>query len=293
MAKKFAYMSQNEWLGDPTTHFMKSGSTIRSPANKAQEALANLLPRVVNGVKVEYDIAYDNPHEVSGYKFSDFLTNALYIGPQSGRISTEVIAEVASRPATEEGYAIFDKLRDSMEDKYILDEDFDAEIDTIVVLPGTNLLSREDTVDFDKIDQLVREGAYVKIHPITERTWEASLRQRWGKQVIGSDVSLYPILRACNRVMFTMSSETGLAATLLGKKIGLIDHPKKKAFSTFQHLYGGMDRARNGSLRERFSSLLSHPESGILTTYHKNPEERIRAFFEFMTKYPHKKMPIQ
>ena len=66
MAKKgkFEYMSSNEWLGDPTTHFMKSGDAFRSPDNAKQEELAKLLPRIANGVKVEYDIGYDIPDKI-------------------------------------------------------------------------------------------------------------------------------------------------------------------------------------------------------------------------------------
>lgn len=271
---------------------MKSGTTLRSPANAGQYDLARTIPKVANGVRVEYDIAFDCPKEVAGYKFSDLLTKAIYIAPQSNFISTGVIEQVANRVPTQEGIEIMNKLMQEMDDKYILDEDFDTEVDTIVVLPGTNLLARENVVDMEKVDRLVAEGAFVKIHPITERTWVAALKKRWGKKVIDADVPLYPIMRNANKVYFTMSSETGIAATILGKKIGTIDHPEKKTFSTFQHIYKGIDRARgNGSLWNRMAALLSYPESGILTTYHKDPEGRVRAYFEFMSQYPHKKMP--
>lgn len=289
MAKgKFEYMSTNEWLGDMTTHFMKSGEALRSPANKDQEALAAFVPRTANGVKVEYDIAYEVPDRIHGYKFSDFLTKAIYLAPQCYKFAQQSITESANRPVTAEGARVVESLRNGIEDKYILHAEDSFVAKDLIVLPGTNLLSREDIVDFEKIDQLVKDGAYVKLHPITERTWVNYLKNRWGAKVIPSDVPLYPILKNADKVWFTMSSETGIAATLFGKKIGLVNHPQKKMTSNFEHIYRGLDYARNGSLVNRLSAVFSHGESGIITTYHDDPAERVNAFFNNMAKYPHK-----
>jgi len=288
--KKFEYMSSNEWLGDMTTHFMKSGEALRSPANKDQEALARFVPRIANGVKVEYDIAYDIPGKIHGYKFSDFLTKAIYLCPQSFVIARNNIRDVALMKPTDEGARVVRMLRESIEDKYILDEEDDAfNCDELVVLPGTNLLVRDDVVDFEKIDRLVADGAYVKLHPITERTWTNYLRNRWGKNVIPADAPLYPILRNTKKVWFTLSSETGIAATILGKQIGLVNRADKKAPSNFEHIYRGLDGASIRSpLIDKMTSLFSHPESGILTTYHEDPAARVAAFFEHMSEHPHK-----
>jgi len=280
-------MSSNEWLGDATTHFMKSGTALRSPANH-QEALAHLVPREANGVKVEYDISFEVPGQIHGYKFSDFLTKAIYIAPQSGKFAVTGVAEAADREPTAEGRRVLEQLRAGIEDKYILDDDEDFHCDEIVVLPGTNLLTKEDVVDMEKIDKLVAGGAYVKIHPITERTWVAYLTQRWGRKVIPAEAPLYPILRNAKKVHFTMSSETGIAATIFGKHLGIVDHPHKKNFSTFQHIYNGLDCSRNGTLQNRLAAVMSHASSGITTTYHDDPESRINDFFQYMTRFPHK-----
>lgn len=286
--KRFEYMSQNEWLGDATTHFMKSGTAIRSPANKDQESLAKYVPREANGVKVEYDITFEIPGAIHGYKFSDFLTKALYIAPQNTRFATDQICQAASLGATDEGKRIFALLHDSIEDKYILDDDDDFECDEIVVLPGTNLLSKENIVDFDKIDRLVAAGAHVKVHPITEKTWVQYLKNRWGRKLIPADAPLYPIMRNASKVYFTMSSETGIAATIMGKKLGIVDHPQKSASSTFQHIYKGLDQCKVGSLKDKMIALLSHPESGVLTTYHVDHAERVGRYFDHMAQFKHK-----
>ena len=138
----------------------------------------------------------------------------------------------------------------------------------------------------DKVDVLARNGAYVKLHPITSEVWRTMLHQRWGDKCIPADVPLYPILRKCNKVYFTLSSETGMAATLLGKKLGNINSSKPSR-KNFEFIYRGLDKAR-GRLVDKFTSLLSHPESGIVTVYHKNPEQHIQQFFDWMKRHPHK-----
>jgi len=288
MSKKFEYLSTNEWLGDTTTHFMKSGEALRSPANKDQEALAALIPRTANGVKVEYDIAYEIPEKIHGYKFSDFLTKAIYLSPQCYRFAQQNITEAANRPPTAEGMRVIEALRAGIEDKYILHGQDTFVAKDLIVLPGTNLLTREDVIDFEKVDRLVAEGAYVKLHPITERTWINYLKNRWGAKVIPADVPLYPILKNSDKVWFPLSSETGISATLFGKKIGLINSTQKKASSNFEHIYRGLDQSRNGTLINKLCAVFSHGESGIITTYHDDPAERINAFFNNMAKYPHK-----
>ena len=289
---KFTAMSDNEWLGDPTTHMMKTGATLRSPANADQEALSRFIPRMANGVKVEYDIYYSSPEgRIAGYKYTDFLTKAIMITPCNLRLAIDNIAEVAKRPPLESGYNVINELVKTIDDKYILTRpDEYADVEEIVVLPGTNLLSK-DAVDVDKIDAMVKDTSrkvFVKIHPITAKVWETMLKNRWGDRVIPSDAPLYPIIRAAKKVHFTMSSETGLAAAILGKKIGVIDHPEYKRQRNFENIYRGLDKAvGHGTIRDRLVALLTYPESGLLTVYHEKPEERIKAYFNHMSKHQH------
>jgi len=287
--KKFEYMSSNEWLGDPTTHFMKSGDAFRSPENHEQEQLAELIPKMANGVKVEYDIGYDIPGKIHGYKFTDFLTKCIYIAPCSHAIAKQNITDVAGLGPTDEGREVVEKLRKTLTDKYLLDNDeFQRPVKDLIVLPGTNLLVK-DVVDMEKVDRLVSEGAYVKLHPITSEVWRTMLKNRWKDKCIPADAPLYPILKNAERVHFTMSSETGIASTLLGKKLGLINSDKPSK-TNFEFIYRGLDAQKNGGkLIDKLTALFSHPESGIITVYHKHPEERIDRFFSHMRKrYPHK-----
>lgn len=286
--KKFEYLSTEEWLGDPTTHFMKSGDAFRSPENAEQEALARLIPKIANGVKVEYDIGYDIPGKIHGYKFTDFLTKAVYIAPCSHQIALQNMIDAINLGPTDEGRAIVDKLRQTMTDKYLLDnddEDWD-DVKELIVLPGTNLLVK-DVVDLEKVDKLVAAGAYVKLHPITSEVWRTMLKNRWKSKCIPADAPLYPIMRACDKVWFTLSSETGMAATMLGKQLGNINSDKPSR-TNFEFIYRGMDQVKGMRLIDKFTAIMSHPESGVITVYHKNPQERIQQFFDSMKRFPHK-----
>lgn len=286
---KLEHLSDNEWLGDATTHFMKSGDTLRSSANDSLSKLADIIPRRTPfGIKVEYDITYDIPKLITGYKYTDFLTKAVYLAPNSYQIAKDNITEIASLGPTAEGEKVISQLRASITDKYILDnDDDDYEAENLIVLPGTNLLIKE-AVNLEQIDLLVQEGAKVKFHPITSLVWQTMLTKRWGKKnVIPADAPLYPVLRACDKVYFPMSSETGFSAVLLGKKIGNISAPKQSN-SNFEFIYRGLDAASGGSLLQKMTALFSHQESGILTVFHRDPRYRLLSYFEHMhAKYPH------
>lgn len=286
---KFEYMSTNEWLGDPMTHFMKTGETFRAPSAD-QIKLGSIIPRSGNGVKVEYDISFSiGEYKVKGYKFTDFLSKCVMLTAQHDVICRKNIVEVAAWGPTEKGRLIVDELRKSITDKYVVDE-FNEwkkyQCSDLIVLPGTNVLAKEDMVDFLKIDELVQNGARVKLHPVTSKVWRTMLTKRWKDKIIPATAPLYDLMRESEKVYFTMTSETGIAATLLGKKVGLVSG--KKTWSNFEHVYKGLDQCKaNLKLIDKMTSLFSHPESGFITTLSDDPEGDVQRYFDHMKKYPH------
>jgi hypothetical protein len=287
---KFEYMSTNEWLGDPMTHFMKTGETFRSGANDDQLKLAAAVPRKANGVKVEYDISFSiGDYAIKGYKFTDFMTKCVMLTAQHDVISRKNISEVASWGPNDYGHAVVANLRKQITDKYTINklDDFSKYYCTdLVVLPGTNVLVKEDMVDFLKIDKLVSEGAKVKLHPVTSKVWRTILTRRWKEAIIPAEAPLYDIMHHAKKVYFTMTSESGIAATLLGKDVGIVSG--KRTWSNFEHVYKGLDACpKKMKLIDRMTALFSHPESGIITTYSDDLDRDIAKYFEHMRKYPH------
>ena len=288
---KFFNMSSNEWVNDDVTHFMKSGNVLRSPVNSRLSEISKFIPKNPNGSKIEYDINYGSPKgTIAGYKYTDLLTQVLYLAPCNTQIATENIIQCIRKGATPEGKRIVEALIAGLTDKYLLDEDLDLEygdVNELVLLPGTNLITK-DAVDFDKVDELYRNGAWVKLHPITAKVWQTMLEKRFQGRVVKSDASMYPILKRSKKVNFTLSSETGCAAVLLGKGIGLIDKKDAKVGKTFEAIYMSLDKCGvKDKLINKFAAIMSHPESGLISVHHENKEECVQRFFDGMKKHRH------
>ena len=291
---KFFHMSSNEWVNDDVTHFMKSGNMLRSPANARLSEIAMFIPKNPNGSKIEYDINYGSPKgTIAGYKFTDLLTQILYLAPCNTQIATQNMIECIKKGATPEGHRIVEALIAGLTDKYLLDEDLDLEyssVNELVLLPGTNLITK-DAVDFKKVDELYNSGAWIKLHPITAKVWQTMLESKYKGRVVKSTASMYPIMKKSKKVYFTLSSETGCAAVLLGKSIGLIDNKEGKVGKTFDAVYPSLDRCGvKDKLINKFAALMSHPESGLITVHHENKEEAVNRFFENMKQYRHVKL---
>lgn len=291
---KFFNMSSNEWVNDSVTHFMKSGNVLRSPANDRLSEIAKFIPKNPNGSKIEYDINYGSPRGmIAGYKYTDLLTQILYIAPCNTQIATQNIIECIRKGATPEGHRIVEALIANLTDKYLLDEDLDLEygdVNELVLLPGTNLITK-DAVDFEKVDELYNNGAWVKLHPITAKIWQTMLEKRFQGRVVKSDASMYPILKRAKKVNFTLSSETGCAAVLLGKGIGLIDNRKVNVGKTFEAVYMSLDKCGvKDKLINKFAAIMSYPETGLISVHHQNKEECIQRFFDNMKKHKHIKL---
>jgi hypothetical protein len=288
---KFFTLSSNEWVNDSVTHFMKSGNMLRSPANDRLSEIAKFIPKNPNGSKIEYDINYGSPRgTIAGYKFTDLLTQILYLAPCNTQIATQNMIDCIRKGATPEGHRIVEALRTNLTDKYLLDEDLDLEygdVNELVLLPGTNLITK-DAVDFKKVDQLFESGAWIKLHPITAKVWQTMLENKYKGRVVKNDASMYPIMKRCKKVNFTLSSETGCAAVILGKGIGLIDNKEAKVGKTFEAVYMSLDRCGvKDKLVNKFAALMSHPESGLISVHHENKEEAVQRFFDNMKKHKH------
>lgn len=298
--KPFFNLSSNEWLNDTVTHFMKSGNMFRAKENDRLSQISMHINKTENGVKVEYDISYGSPPGVvTGYKFTDLLTQMVFLAPCNTEIATKNLIEQIRKGPTEEGHRIIKALTDNLQDKYMLDDDYSGayqDIEEIVLLPGTNLITK-DAVDFEKVDKAYQNGAWIKLHPITAKVWQTMLENKYKDKVVPGSVSLYPILKKAKKVHFTMSSETGIAATLLSKGIGLIDSKETKAGKTFEAIYASLDRCGvKDKLINKLAAIMSHPESGLITIHHNDKREAVRLFFDNMKKYKHairKEQPTQ
>ena len=136
-------------------------------------------------------------------------------------------------------------------DKYTL---FDGkhDVERVVILPGTNLLTK---VDFKDLKALVDGKTKFKPHPITTNWFIRELEIAVGKENLYSRYdSGAKIMASSSAVVVTRSTELGLYARLQGKTVTTFkidNHGKGSYFG----LYEGI---------ERLPQLMGTPQAGVI-----------------------------
>lgn len=276
-------LADNDELGNSVAHFFKSGNVLRGSENDGLVELKNFLPKTwENRTKVEYDVWYNfNDNKVHGYVYTDLLTQFLYIRVASERLAYEAMKKAAASEITEEGELIFDAIRESTSDKYRLRPSRESH-DFVVFLPGTNILNK--VIDWDRLDNAVRQGAKLKCHPLTAATAFEHLCHKYGDAVIEKKVSGHQLLERAAIVGCCDNSEMGLAALAKGKTVYRFS--KRDVWCTYSAVY----RALEGEERlrpERLKAILSCKSSGLVPANIGKPYERIMSFFAQYEGFEH------
>lgn len=290
-------LSNNEWPNDPMTHLAKSGSALRSKANERLSVLADVLPRVWRGVPVEYDINYESPdNQIRGYKMTDLMTTCLWVAVTQEFRTVQSMLRCMERGPTEEGLRIMEQTLQASEDKYNQKKTKPKVLpEKLIVLPGSNLILRR-ALDLDRMDGLVKDGAYIKPHPITNPLDQSKLKARYGAdRILDPNSELYPLIRGAKELWVGANSESGLVAIMHQKKCSLIGptgtfgENGSATKPTYIAFYKAMDMAPNKGLSsyEKMASLFSYPESGLVSIFHENPRERFLEFFRQYDDYNH------
>ena len=288
-------LSENEWFGDLQTHLTKSGSAMRKAFRPEVVELSTYIPRKIRDVPVEYDITYESPKDtIRGYKMTDFLATCLWIAPCSTNLTTSRFCDLMERGPTDEGHHVLEKVFAERTDKYQMAYRGKRHIKNLIVLPGSNLLSKR-FVCVDKVDYLVNEeGALIKPHPITNRLDMHLLRDKFGDSVLSKDELLYPLVDGAEKINFCMSSEVGFSAVFGKKTFTILDNEEAKnanhVTGTYESFYRALLASKAPySFKDRLASLFSYPESGVVSIFHERPQERIKAFVESWSATVHRR----
>ena len=279
----------NDVLNDDTAHFFKSGGTRRSSQNKRLDKLHHLLPEKGNhGTNLEYDIWYDfkNEPKIRGYVYTDVMTKFLYLKPASSMYCESVIKEAIKQDITEEGEAIFQDMLDTPNDKYKLSKS-DIEHPYVIFLPGTNILF--DVVDEKRIKNAVEnDGAKLKLHPLTSPFAVSYLKNQYGKEnLLDRKLSGHNILKKSKIVGTFSNSEMGLVALAQGSKVNIFDK-KGMVEKTYTPIYNVLWREKEANIEE-LKRLLSCDFCGLVSYLSKNPEQKIKNFWDFFKDVIHVK----
>jgi hypothetical protein len=277
----------DERVGDPATHFFKSGNIIRNPANDALKDLFTLLPKGgPQGTRLEYDVWYDpgDPNRVHGYVYTDIMTQFLYLRAAGVKWSHGIMRQAAEAPVTPRGEELLEKIAESGADKYLLRRT-PMQFPFVVFLAGTNIIN--EATDFAKLENAVKQGAKLKCHPLTAPPLFASLKQRFGAEnVLDKKLSGHALLNSAAIVGCTDNSEMGIVALAKGKSVYRFGPDNKRQF-TYSAIYNAIwgDESRPSKLR--LARILSAPFSGLIPVHGDDQQQRIDRFFGFYQKVPH------
>ncbi|HWT40130.1 MAG TPA: hypothetical protein VN081_02560 [Dongiaceae bacterium] len=285
-------LSNDEWVNDVTTHLGKSGATLRSKANERLTALGAAIPRSHRGVPVEYDITYnDTGNVVRGYKMTDLMTTCLWTAICMEVHCVNSLMWCIEQGPTEEGMEVMRKTAEASTDKYRqLTLPLKDPPKKIIIIPGSNLMLKR-ALDIPRMKRLVEEGCVIKPHPITNGLDMANLKRIFGeKNVLRPTQALYPLIREAEKLWVGGNSESGIVSMMYQKPYSVIGTVNGLYVPTYVAFYKAMASVPSSlSDHEKLGALFSHPESGLLSIFHENPEERMKKFFAQYDKFEHRR----
>lgn len=279
---KLIQWSIKEELGDPATHYLKSGSSMR-PKNQLSD-LQNLKNRIIpqsyKGATFEYDISY-NTNELStirGFLYTDLLAKGVYIKVSSIKINDKVLNSIIESNQKIDEDRI-QKIIDNLENKYVLTKSVKTH-PGVIFLPGSNHMNRV-MIDWGKVGKLVKAGWKIKPHPITAHVWIAKMKEEFGHNVVyGKKDDGYALLRGAEEVAICPNSEMGIAALLLQKKLYSVAEPRvkrEKNLVTYDPIYTAIANRKQGS-GTALRQILSSNRSGIIFSFDEDAEERLERY---------------
>lgn len=223
---------KDDRLGDAFTTLNKTGHVMRAQSLDKLAPLATELHRAFDK-EVLYDIYYDGKG-LDSLSFTEIFSQGLLIHPCNDDLRYS-LARLAldddDEPVKAEKI-----LSNGALDKYRLIRSFDTSpLDAVVFLPGTNLLSHG--VDWERVGQLVADGAFVKLHPVTSAEFERRIDLMFPGKVIGRRQSGFSALLRAIDVYTTVNSEMGLLAILMGKTVGTVDSQPVSKRPIYRQLY--------------------------------------------------------
>lgn len=286
--------SLDDNLGVPSSHFFKSGHWVRDESLTDLTRLREMLPtNGPNNTHVEYDIWYDmgDINTIHGYTYTDVLNKFIYLRTANYKIVQETLVEsVKKNDVTEEGNKIFQDLVENNSDKYKLRRTREKN-DYVIFFPGGNIYDK--IVDENVIEEEVKNGAKIKLHPITQDVLAAKIKHRFGKNnVIDKNISGHNILDNCEKVASYTNSEMCLIGVIKGKEIKSLGNGGKQF--TYCALYNAIfDRwpefsfSDTDTYQERFKKILSDKTNGLIPVLSDDPQERINLYFNKFKGYTH------
>lgn len=286
---KLEQLSINESLGDIPTHFMKSGSSYRPTAdlNDLAQFREKVIPNQYRGSPFEYDIWFNTNalHTIYKWLYTDFLGNGILVRVPSIKINDKLFQCIVQNPDLKIDEERCEKIVNNFHNKYTLGTNLEYH-DKVAFLPGTNIISKGNTIHWGRLRKAVDEGFKIKPHPITQKVWIAKMKNEYGEDnVLDKKLGGFELLANCKEVATMQNSEMGLMAIMLDKQLRLVSYPREereKNLWTYDSIYSAV---ANTNAKHSLKKLFSAKNSGIVFSFDEDAEQRmenyLNNFWEF------------
>jgi hypothetical protein len=280
--KKLEQLSINEALGDIPTHFMKSGSSYRPIAdlNDLEKFRKRVIPNQYRGTPFEYDIWFNTNalHTIYKWLYTDFLGNGILVRVPSIKINDKLFQRIVENPDLQIDEERCEKIVNNFHNKYTLGTNLEYH-DKVAFLPGTNIISKGNTIHWGRLRKVVDEGFKIKPHPITQKVWIAKMKKEYGEDnVLDKKLGGFELLANCKEVATMQNSEMGLMALMLDKHLRMVSYPREereKNLWTYDSIYSAV---ANTDAKHSLKKLFSAKNSGIVFSFDEDAEQRIENY---------------
>ena len=176
------------------------------------------------------------------------------------------------------GVGTFGALNYTYDNKYTLTGN-QKYYDKVIILPGSNLLSKGKCVHWGRVRRAIEEGFVIKPHPITQKIWVAKMKKDFGDEnVLDPKEGGFELLANCTHCATMPNSEMGMMALMLDKQLSMVSHTKEdreKALLTYESIYFAI---ANTNAKESLMKLFSARNSGIIFNFDEDAETRMEMF---------------
>lgn len=268
----------HERLTDRATHVNKLGEGFASKRGAHLDRLGGLeeLVRSKSPLAISYDVNRSQPPFFHEFTYTELMGGLLYVAPQSCEVAARVMAYAVTKPADDR----FDVVSSIvLQDKYQLQTVEASPHKRVVFLPGTNIFAQCVSKETLEREMQRHPDMVLKPHPLTHEDTLRQLGIAFGYEcILAKDESASPYLSGAEVVYSPASSEMGLYATLLDKKVVNLTQAGFEARAVYNPIYRLLWVADDP--KATLSHLLNSPFSGVFHPDDPNVSEKIDAFFK-------------
>ena len=271
----------NDKMTSATVQQQKIGNFAkRSIRNKWAESIEDMV-RDLSPYPISYDVNSTQNTNFSEFAYTEII-GGVWITTQSLEVNCRLIDFASKENSTNDNLVA---LKDIVSDKYELKivQDADATLKRVCFLPGHNLL---DVASVETISRLAHEegDVYFKPHPITNDDAIKLIATRVGwNRIIHKDISGFQVLNNCEEVYTSSASEMMITGTVLDKKVFNISNFFNEGSGTYHPISRVIFNSHKKGIPEAKQSLnniIDCEWSGIIFPFHKNVEQRIKAYYK-------------